>query len=246
MAAAAFVLLILAIGVSARRRPCRFPTAAAVAYVVFWFFTTQQPRFLLPVVPILCVLGALVLAALTESPRGGPRTVLRSLASLGALVLAGRALLEEGRRLRLSPPLPLTLQERDAFLERQLPSYPVYREMNRRHGSAYSVYALHDESMTYYCDGRHLGDWFGPNRYADVPLGSGTELYGWLRERDVSYLLVDESAMSRHLPDDDFFRSHFERIDARGSIVAYALKAPRAVAAFRPAVLSSAPFRVGL
>ncbi len=245
MAGAGLALLLLAIGVSVRRRLCRFPAAVAVAYAVFWFFTTQQPRFLLPVVPVLCVLGALVLAALTENARGDSRTWLRRLVSLGALVLAGRALLEEGRRLRFSPPLPVSLPQREAFLE-QLPSYPFYRELNRRYGSAYSIYALHDESMKYYCEGRHLGDWFGPNRYADVPVGSGTELYEWLRRRGVSYLLVNESPMFTHLPDDDFFRSHFERIYARGPIVAYSLTAPRAVAAFRPAVLSSAPFRVGL
>jgi hypothetical protein len=225
MAAVALALLLLAIVVSIRRRLCRFPTAVAVAYVVFWFFTTQQPRFLLPVVPVLCVLGALVLAALTESARGDFRTFLRRLVSLGALVLAGRELLAEGRRLRLAPPLPVTPGARDAFLE-QLPSYPVYRELNHRHHGAYAIYALHDESMKYYCEGRHLGDWFGPDRYADVPLGSGTELFAWLRKRGVSYLLVNESQPSQHLPDDDSFRDHFERVDERGPIVAYALKAP--------------------
>jgi len=223
MAGVAFALLVLAIGVSARRRLCRFPTAAAVAYVVFWFFTTQQPRFLLPVVPVACVLGALVLAALTENSGRGSRRILRALVSLGALVLAGRALLGEGRRLRLSPPLPVSLEEREAYLE-QLPSYPFYRELNRRYHAAYSIYALHDESMTYYCEGRHLGDWFGPQRYSDVPVGSGTELFEWLRRRGVSYLLVNEGQMFRHLPDDTSFRDHFERVYERGPIVAYALR----------------------
>lgn len=224
MAAAAFALLVLAIAVSARRRLCRFPTAAAVAYVVFWFFTTRQPRFLLPVVPVACVLGALVLAALIEFARGNARAFLSGLVSLGAIVLAGRALLGEGRRLRTSPPLPVSPQEREAYLEQQLPSYPFYREMNRRHDGAFSVYALHDESMKYYCEGRHLGDWFGPERYADVPVGSGTELYEWLRGRRVGYLLVNEVQMLRRLPDDDSFRDHFERVYERGPIVAYALR----------------------
>lgn len=219
-----FVLLPLAVWAAIRRRELRWPAAAAAAYFVFWFETTQQVRFLLPVVPLLSVLGACGVATLVDSARGQWRPRSRLAVTIGMAILAGAALAVVVRDASIDRSVPTTSAERELYLER-LVSYPFYRDLNQRLNGNYAVYAFRDENMTYYCDGRHLGDWFGPNRYADAPLTTARTLFDWLRKRGVSYLLVNQDARVR-LPTGDEFSSLFERVYERGPVVAYALRSP--------------------
>lgn len=220
-----FVLFPLAVWAAIRRRELRWPVVAAVAFVVFWFTATQQARFLLPVVPLLSVLGASGLSATVERARGDWRRRSRVAVTIGMATLAATVLAVILHSVRTAPPLPTTPPERERYLER-LTSYPFYRDLNQRLHGNYTVYALHDENMTYYCDGRHLGDWFGPNRYTDVPLTTARALFDWLRQRGVSYLLVNPSRTKTALPADGEFPRLFERVYARGPVVAFALRSP--------------------
>ena len=188
-----FALFPLAVWAAIRRRALRLPAAAAAAYVVFWFETTQQVRFLLPVVPLLSILGACGVAALVEGARGEWRRRSRAAVTIGMAILAAAALAVVLRDAWTDPPLPTTMVERERYLERLI-SYPFYRDLNRRMHGNYVVYAFHDENLTYYCEGRHLGDWFGPNRYADAPRTTARALFDWLRQRGVSHLLVNQNA----------------------------------------------------
>jgi hypothetical protein len=219
-----FALLPLAVWAAIRRRELRWPAAAAAAYFVFWFETTQQVRFLLPVVPLLSILGACGVAALVEGAPNERRRGSRVAVTIGMAILALAALGVVLRDAGTGSSVPTTLAERERYLER-LTSYPFYRDLNRQRHGRYAVYAFHDENLTYYCDGRHLGDWFGPNRYADVPWTTARALFDWLRQRGVSHLLVNRSARWP-LPIGDDFSSLFERVYERGPIVAYALRSP--------------------
>jgi 4-amino-4-deoxy-L-arabinose transferase-like glycosyltransferase len=218
-----FLFYPLAVWAAIRRRELRWPVAAAAAYVVFWFATTQQVRFLLPAVPLLAVLGASGLSAAVERARTHWRRRSRVALTLGLTILAWAALAVLLHDLWIGPALPTTIAARETYLER-LPSYPFYRDLNRRRNESYAVYAFHDENLTYFCDGRHLGDWFGANRYADAPLTSARALFDWLRERGVSHLLVNQSKAITRLPMDDDFPRLFERVYERGPVVAYALR----------------------
>ncbi|HKD16531.1 MAG TPA: glycosyltransferase family 39 protein [Thermoanaerobaculia bacterium] len=219
-----FVLFPLAVWAAIRRRELRWPAAAAAAYLVFWFAATQQIRFLLPVVPVLSVLGASGLFAAVERTRSDWRRRWRVAVTIGMATLAAAALVVVFRGVWTNPPVPTTLSERERYLER-LMSYPFYRDLNRQTRGNYAVYAFHDENMRYYCDGRHLGDWFGPNRYADVPLTTARALFDWLRKRGVSYLIVNQRARVP-LPTGEDFASLFENVYTKGPIVAYALRQP--------------------
>jgi Dolichyl-phosphate-mannose-protein mannosyltransferase len=219
-----FALFPLAAWAAIRRRELQWPAAVAAAYFVFWFETTQQVRFLLPVVPLLSVLGACGIAALVESARGEWRRRLRAAVTIGMAVFAAAALAVVFHDAWSDPSVPTTPAERERYLER-LVSYPFYRDLNRQTHGRYSVYAFRDENMTYYCDGRHLGDWFGPNRYADAPLSTARALFDWLRQRGVSHLLVNDNARVR-LPAGEDFSSLFERVYDRGPVTAYALRSP--------------------
>jgi hypothetical protein len=218
-----FLFYAVAVWAAIRRRELQWPAAAAAAYIVFWFATTQQVRFLLPLVPLLSVLGAAGLSAAVERARTPWRRRSRVAVTIGLAILAAAALAVVFRIAWIAPALPTTPAERERYLER-LTSYPFYRDLNeRRHGN-YAVYAFHDENLTYYCEGRHLGDWFGPNCYADAPLTTARALFDWLRQRGVSYLLVNQSKTITRLPADDEFPRLFERVYERGPVVAYALR----------------------
>jgi hypothetical protein len=220
-----FLFFPLAVWAAVWRRELRWPSTAAAAFVVFWFVMTQQVRFLLPAVPLLSVLGAGGLAAAVERVPRAWRRRSRVAGTVGMALLSSAALAVVLRNFWNEPPVPTTLAAREAYLER-LSSYPFYRDLSRRRQGEAAVYAFHDENMTYYCDGRLLGDWFGPNRYADAPLTSSRKLYDWLRERGATHLLVNQSRTITALPADADFPTHFERVYSRGPIVAYALRSP--------------------
>jgi 4-amino-4-deoxy-L-arabinose transferase-like glycosyltransferase len=62
-----------------RARPVFFLAAVTGLYYVAWFFMTHQTRFLVPVVPILCMLGAYALHRLLEGDKRVSRLLLQTL-----------------------------------------------------------------------------------------------------------------------------------------------------------------------
>ena len=96
--------------------------------------------------------------------------------------------------------------------------------MNAEHGGRYTIYAYHDETMKYFCEGRHLGDWFGPASYGRMDLSSGTALLRSLQKLGADHLLVNDSYFRTALPRDDVFAAHFEEIYRGGAIRAFRVR----------------------
>ena len=164
-----------------------------IAYTVFWFFSAQILRYLVPVVPLLAAaevagMGLFVVRALPGALSGSGL-----FASLVALVLVAPgwigALHEVGTR---GLP-PVTAGGRESYLERSLRSYGAVAYLNRRLGAAYTLYAYHDPQMAYYAAGRFRGDFFGPWRYSGISsqleVGEDTLLRA-LKAMGVTHLLV--------------------------------------------------------
>lgn len=215
---ALFVLLPLTLWWAVRKRRGRLLLAAIAAYVLFWFCTSQQLRFLLPVLPVLVLLDARAIDELSTSLRGrlpgwARRVAAASLFVAFSLPLFGtyRAVLENG-------PLPTTPSARDGFLRKRLPSYAIYSDLNRRHGRAYTIYAFHDEAMKYYCDGTPIGDWFGPGRYGDIPVDDAGRLSQALRGLNADFLLVRSEPSAAAVASDPGARDLFESIPTDGDL----------------------------
>ncbi len=173
---APFLLIPVTVWWAFRRKTGRLLLAAIAAYVLFWFSTSQQLRFLVPVLPVLVFLDARALDELTAAARRrlpswaqGAIAALVFIAFSFPLLGTYRAVLQNG-------PLPTTRAAREAFLRGRLPSYSIYSDLNRRYGRGYTIYALHDEGMKYYCDGIAVGDWFGDGRYGDIPMDDAPRL----------------------------------------------------------------------
>jgi hypothetical protein len=121
-------------------------------------------------------------------------------------------------------PIPITQQQRDAYLTRVLPSYPAYKRLNDLRGRNYRVYAAYDPNLAYYADGTFMGDVFGPARYVRVfKKGENARgLYQELKNMEADFLLIHERWKVPQ-PTDPFFAEHFKLIYSQNSFLVYEL-----------------------
>ena len=180
----------------ARERAARRLAFVTAAYTVFWFFTAQILRYLIPVVPLYCAIAA------AGAGRWFSRRMSRGILPLVSAVLAMllfipvvyTTLMLEGK----DGFPPTTATERDRYLTKRLPSYGAVRFLNERAGKPFTLYSYHDPQMAYFTNGEFRGDFFGPWRYSRIePALYAREdtLLGALNDLGADYLLVrDDSA----------------------------------------------------
>src|SRR5262249_49351729 len=139
--------------------PERVLLLVALAYLCVWFFYSPSGRYLLPVLPLLCLGMGATLMALTTRLRV-PALVLAALLALpGAQYAIART---QARGLP-----PVTPDARQAFIAKRYPTYPLYRWLSRANARG-RIYAWRDSPLAYYSPGTFLGDWFGPARYSRI------------------------------------------------------------------------------
>jgi hypothetical protein len=139
----AIVLVVL--WASRRDRDARFVALLCAGYMAIFTFLPQDSRYLLPLLPLLCIAAA-------KSVRSHAR-LLAAIAIVPALAYAGYCLHREGWP-------PVTSAERRAYLERRIPEY---RALARAEGAP--VYVCGAERLNYYGT---TGDFNGPLSYARV------------------------------------------------------------------------------
>ena len=193
-----------------RRRRIRIMLVSIALYTVLWFYTVQDLRYLVPTLPLLSLVTAVALERMSGWLTG------RRVAALGFLILVAPAPLYAAFRMHVQGALPVTQEQRNEYLTRWLPSYPAYRFINRLKGKNYSLFVLYDNNMAYYADGVFMGG-SGKADYSQVieddrRLVNGQTLYDRLKALGVSHFLVDEHERQVELPQDLFFREHFQLI----------------------------------
>jgi 4-amino-4-deoxy-L-arabinose transferase-like glycosyltransferase len=216
-------LLALAGVMISRIRPL---LTIVVAFTLFWFFSIQVMRYLLPALPLLSLAAG---ASLDSILRWG--SAVRKLTDYKLIIALGFGVLiyPGWNYARLSVagrgPLPVTQQQRDRYLTSRLPSYPLYKLLNNMGRQNYKVYALFDENMAYFVDGVYMGDWFGPASYARIveQFSDGRALYDELKSLGADYLLINNLRFREVLPRDSFFRENFTLIDAQGNALLFDL-----------------------
>ncbi|MBI3658305.1 MAG: glycosyltransferase family 39 protein [Acidobacteria bacterium] len=212
--------LVLVFGAKyARIRALLILTAA---YTLFWFSTAQQARYLIPVLPMLSLATASALEnflVLLSSFRNYLRTVFAVIVVVCLMIYPGwlyasrRKIIERG-------PLPVSTEQREAYLLRQIPSYAAIKFLNESKGRNYSVFALYDSEMAYFADGVLMGDWCGPAgmiRMANK-LNDSEALYNELKSLGANYLMDSRYFVKVNLPSDEFFFSHFKLIYGRAYV----------------------------
>lgn len=219
-----FLLLPVTLFVSLRRERTRWLAAVTLGYLPFWFLSSPQPRFLVPILPALALLTAGAADELLARLPASGRPLFRTAWVCALLILCIPALAKPYALAMRQGAVPRTEAARDAYLAARFRSYPFYAELNARLGDRYTVYALHDESTNYFARGTHLGDWFGRGRYGDIALDSGRALADSLERLGADYLLVNEEGWPTPMPRDADFDARFTRIYRNGPVSAYSIR----------------------
>ena len=114
---------------SRHRRPVLVAWTGVLVFVAAWFVTTQQARFLVPLMPVLSVLAAL--GALTLAARGRVgRAVVVSGATAAFVVGFGASLVYAAQ----FAPVVVGAQSKDRFLEEKVSNYHGVEWLNARLG----------------------------------------------------------------------------------------------------------------
>lgn len=217
-----------------RHREARRRLLLAVAYAACcWFLFPQEPRYLLPA----AALAGLSAAAVAEErfggrPAAGSRRGWWRKAAAPALLAAALAVwgpLYGVYKLDQRGRIPITRAAREEYLALQVPGYSAVAALNRRHGEAYTVYALGAPHLRYHARGLLLGDFLGPARYELVRphLDSPADLSRELRRRFAAdFLLVERRGLGSGLPDRPGFERSFQPVMTSGFFDLYRLTPP--------------------
>ncbi|HTG35460.1 MAG TPA: hypothetical protein VLB76_21265 [Thermoanaerobaculia bacterium] len=196
--------------------------ALAAVYAFACLALPADSRYLVPATPLLSLSTA---GAVLPWLRRGPRRQAVLTAGLCvACFLPGW--LYTFYRFHRQGPLPLTHDQREAYLARWQPVYPAIAYLNRVLGSGYALWALHAENMTYYAKGRFLGDWIGPGRFDRMLPGlrGPEDLHGRLRRLGADHLLTTHQGLDLPFPEDAAFRRWFQPVYADPNAHVYRLK----------------------
>lgn len=192
-----------------------------LAYTLFWFFSAQVVRYLVPILPILSLATAESLGRfLLRLPFFRKWTTQAPITALVFVLLISPGWFYAADTVRHQGPVPVTQEQRDEYLAMYLPPYSTYKFLNELKGHDYRLYALYNESMAYFADGIFMGDHFGPARYSRIlsKLTDDQVLYRELRTMGADYFLYANWDGMADLPKDMFFysdSSHFKLIYSR-------------------------------
>lgn len=193
-------------------------------YLLFWFLLARDIRFVIPALPFLflAAAGSMELLWRMLVRRLSARALFAG-ALLAAVVAASPGWYTAITFLRIHRRIPATSEQRDSYLSRILPPYPIYQYLNNRYGSGYSLYAIGAEYMVYYANGKVFGDHFGPMSYRRMGLITPTTPYimiraqafhAELKRRGIDHLLISTADYHGSVADRTelahFFKLHYQ------------------------------------
>jgi hypothetical protein len=220
----------------------RWLGAIVLFSAVCWFFFGQIMRYLLPIVPVLCLVTSVSTAWVADRVTQGRRGVSASLIALAAIGCLVPGLLYARKEIISRGPVPMTMEARAAYIAARIPEYAAMAVANSAPGP---VYSLLGTNCAYYSDGMFMGDHFGPGRYAQVfaSLGEGKTLYATLHKLGAKYFLVSLVDFPIPLPNDQEFDSRFELLFANAATELYLIHdSPRPILLNRTNLLRNAGF----
>ena len=177
------VLVLLVIAAAVRNTKARWLVAVSAVYLAIFSFLPQDPRYLMPLLPLVCLVAALVVA------RRWPRTI-----AIATLLAIAPGIAYAGYRLVRQGVPPVTEEQRAAWLSRRVPEYAALR-----HAGAARTYACGAERLKSYAPGDFLGDYSGLHSYARVLDGADTTraIAERMRGIDARYFLVDKATCAQ-------------------------------------------------
>lgn len=189
--------LVLVLVLLKRRRwspECVFLAVAVAMFVVLWFRTGQQIRYLTSLLPLAVLLFVWALPVVGA----GRRTTLLLNVALG--LLAARGMLVTSTCFRLTFPPPVRHADRETLLSATLPGYQAVRELNTVLAPGDRTYLLFAEECRFNIKGVSYGDWLGDFSYAWLTkdVGNAEQLIARLSQAGFHYAIVSLDRAVRH------------------------------------------------
>ena len=206
---------------SAFDRYLRWLGAIVLFYAVCWFLFGQIMRYLLPVIPVVCLITARTISWVIEWVCSRRPALARALVTITTAALLAPGPLFARKELLSRGPVPLTTEGRVAYIVARIPQYKALAVANVVPAP---LYALFGTNAAYYSEGPFMGDWFGPGRYSQIidSLRDGETLYAALHRLGAKYFLVTiRDSPLPPLPNDAQFEGHFEPIFGDSSAELY-------------------------
>ncbi|HUM18527.1 MAG TPA: hypothetical protein VL086_22735 [Candidatus Nitrosotalea sp.] len=185
----AFVLPLLAWALWTRRLDAELRLGLLVAgcLFVFWLFSSQQLRYLLPAVPALAVATAVGGPRLDEPAAPAMRGLVLAAAALGLPVMLAWFLMLDPMRVVLGG------ESRDEYLRRRLDYYPYYELVNRELPLDAKVWLIDMRRDTYHLNRPYFSDFifedYTLTRYVRGASRAG-EIRDRMRAAGITHLLV--------------------------------------------------------
>jgi hypothetical protein len=212
-------------------------------YVIAWFFFSQIMRYLILIMPVICIITALAICWLIDLIFGRNSkwaSLLVVLAAFGLLVPSALFLRKEAAS---RGAIPISGGKRAAYIAARIPEYPAMTMVNKAPAPVYSLFGTND---AYYADSTFMGDYFGPGRYSQVlaSFRDGQTLYSTLHRLGARYFLISRvERLAPPLPNDSQFDSQFEPIFANSAAELYRIHdVPRIIPANHPNILRNSGF----
>ncbi len=173
-----------------RRRldaPLRLAIVLSACLFVFWLFSSQQLRYLLPALPGLAVATAVAGSGWGGGGRRAARWLLLAAAALGLPVVLAWFLALDPVRVVLGG------ESRDAYLRRRLDYYPYYEVVNRELPPTAKVWLINMRRDTYHLDRPYFSDFifedYTLTRYVRAA-GGPAEILAQVQADGITHLLV--------------------------------------------------------
>jgi hypothetical protein len=165
----------------------RLAVLVSACLFVFWLFSSQQLRYLLPALPGLAVAIAAAGAGLGEGSGRLFRRLLLAAAALGVPVILAWFLILDPARVALGG------EGRDEFLRRRLDYYPYYEVVNRELPPTAKVWLINMRRDTYHLERPYFSDFifedYTLTRYVRAATGV-EEIRARVRADGLTHLLV--------------------------------------------------------
>ncbi len=185
-------VLLAALFFPAFTTPGRTPKAVkmlavyALVSILIWFWTAQHVRYLLPVLPVLCLLAAWTLGEALRTTRFAGRA-LAGLAGCSVLF----SLLLGAQLLARQVPVDLGMAPREDYLAAGDRAYPAMQFINR-HLPPGSRVVFYGNPLGFYCDKPYL--WGEPQHGTYIPYDTfhtAGDLRRGLQKMGVTHILVN-------------------------------------------------------
>jgi hypothetical protein len=195
---------------------------------VFWLFSSQQLRYLLPAVPALAVSTAVAGSTLDDRPARVLRWLVLAAAVLGLPVILAWFLTLDPLRVVLGG------ESRDEYLRRRLDYYPYYELINRELPADAKVWLIDMRRDTYHLNRPHFSDFifedYTLTRYVRAA-ATAEDVRNRMRADGITHLLVRHDVLMdyRRSPIVDDRRTREENLARMALMVAFFTEGTRLV-----------------